>query len=113
MEVVAGACPRRRLVLNLSQNADQIASDHEWDPDTKSVEGVFCAEEEDCPEASMMETGILAERIQARARAFASLDLENLVDTFYHRPRLMGDAWSISICYPGGFARDSGRVSLE
>ena len=46
-------------------------------------------EKGDVPEASVLETPILAERIQARARAFASLDSVNLVDTFYHRPRLM------------------------
>ena len=87
-EVVLAARPRRRLVL-LSQNADPIASDHEWDSDTESVEGVSDVEDEECPEASVLETPILAERIQARARAFASLDSVNLVVTFQHRPRLM------------------------
>ena len=58
--MVAVALPRPRLVL--SQNADPIASDHEWDPDTKNVEGVSDVEEEDCPETSVLETPILAER---------------------------------------------------
>ena len=48
-------------MLLLSQSADPIASDHEWDPDTESVEGVSDVEEEDCPEASVLETTILAE----------------------------------------------------
>ena len=87
-EVVVAACPRRRLVL-LSQNAEPVASDHEWDPDTESLEGGSDVEEEDVPEASVLKTPILAERIQVRARAFASLDSVNFVDTFYHRPRLM------------------------
>ena len=38
-EVVPVARPRRRLVL-LSQNVDPNPSDHEWDPDTESAEGV-------------------------------------------------------------------------
>ena len=54
-EVVAAARPRRRLVL-LSQNADPVAIDHEWDPDTESHEGVSDVEEEDVPERSMLET---------------------------------------------------------
>ena len=40
-------------------------------------------------EASVLETPILAERIQARSRAFASLDSVNFVDTFCHHPQLM------------------------
>ena len=87
-EVVPAARPRRRLVL-LSQNADPVASDHEWDPDTESVEGVSDVEEDECPEASALETPVVAERIEVRARAFASLDSVNLVDTFHHRPQLM------------------------
>ena len=70
-EVVPAARPRRRLVL-LSQNADPVASDREWDPDTESVEGVSDVEEDECPEASALEPPVVAERIQARARAFAS-----------------------------------------
>ena len=71
---------RRRLVF-VSQNHDTAASDHEWDPDTESVRGVSDVEEDDVPEQSMMETPILAEpRIQARARAFASLDSVNLLE---------------------------------
>ena len=42
--------------------------DHEWDPDTESIEGVFDVEE-DVSEASVLETPVLAERIQARARS--------------------------------------------
>ena len=58
----------------------------------------FSADEEDCPEASVMETPILAERIRALAKAFASLDSVNLVDTFYDRPKLMHNC-------PRGFAK--------
>ena len=81
---MAGARPRRKSVLLSSQC---IASDHRWDQNTESVEGVSSADEEDFPEVSVMETPILAEGIQARA--FASLDSVNLIDTFYHRPKLM------------------------
>ena len=76
----------------LSQNADN-AFDHECDPDTKSVEGISDVEDEECPEALALESLILAERIQARAKAFASLDSVNLVDTFHHRPPLMQTPW--------------------
>ena len=54
-EVIVAARPRRRLVL-LSQNADPVASDHEWDPDTESLEGFSDVEEEDVPEAPVLET---------------------------------------------------------
>ena len=112
-EVVPVARPRRRLVL-LSQNADPIASDHEWDSDTESVEGVSDVEDEECPEASVLETPILAERIQARARAFASPDSVNLPSPSpVDAGCAMGVAWSIPRRNSGDIARDSGRVSFE
>ena len=74
----------------MSQNHDTAASDHEWDPDTESIGGVSDVEEEDVPEQSIIETPIVAEpRIQAMARAFASLDSVNLLECFNHRPRSM------------------------
>ena len=44
----------------MSQNADPIAFDHERDSDTESVEGVFDVEDEESPEASVLETPILS-----------------------------------------------------
>ena len=78
----------RRLVL-VSQNHDAVARDHEWDPDTESIRGASDVEEDDVPALSIVETLLVAERIQARTRAFASLDAVNLVECFNHRPRLM------------------------
>ena len=78
----------RRLVL-VSQNHDAVASDHEWDLDTESIRGASDVEEDDVPAQSTIETLFVADRIQARARAFASLDSVNLLEFFSHRPRLM------------------------
>ena len=57
---------------------------------TNGIVILRAVEEDDVPEQSTIETPILAEsRIQARARAFASLDSVNLLECFNHRPWLM------------------------
>ena len=78
--------PRRRLVL--IQNP---ASDHEWDPDTESIGGASEVEVEDVEvESAAPDLPIpVQDRIHGVQRAFATLDVVDLIDVFSQRARVM------------------------
>ena len=78
--------PTRRLVL--IQNP---ANDHEWDPDTESIRGVSEVEVEDVEvESAAPDLPIPAQdRIHGVQRAFATLDVVDLIDVFSQRARVM------------------------
>ena len=78
--------PRRRLVL-ISQN---LGSDHELDPDTKSIAGVSEVEVQDVPVESVPELPIQGrDRVHGVQHAFATLDIVNLAEVFAQRARVM------------------------
>ena len=64
---------RRRLVL-VSQHGVAESSDHEWDPNTVSIEGTSDVKIHDVVEPTVVPKPIDMDRVRAPGGAFSSLD---------------------------------------
>ena len=99
---------RRRLVL-VSQHGVADSPDHEWDPDTESIEGTSDVEIHDVVEPTVVPEPINMDRVRAPGGAFSSLDAVSLITVFERRAHVIR-----SVPYPmRGAMRSAIRVVLQ
>ena len=83
-----GRLPARRRLVLVSQHGVP-SPNHEWDPDTESIEGMSDVEVHDVIEPTVVPEPIEMDRVRAPGGAFSSLDAVSLSTVFERRAHVM------------------------